>query len=594
MTPWPPLSASLGYRTACPLLSVLAVSDAEPIRVRKFVQARLSLGAAAMDHVVFRHGLKGNYFGDDLNWLQTSMAVGAKMAYDEPKWIESDDITTLPTYPSPLAPPFVGCVYLCLWHLVFILWQKIQKTCLAQHISVGPRLLSYWSKSDASTDDATYRLMVLAWPTPKWPLRNGTMPVEIWLDVFDWVCNGMDLSFSESTRLRDGLCEASDEWAHVVEANSSFWRRLSIDCETKVGNIEHHLQFCGPTLFDVTVRFDPVNYFSEDASIDSADIPERVAVATRCLITAASALPQWRRVCLWSLTDTFMEPIIGVLGSLYAPNIESLMVFGISPAAEDRCDHLFVWPPTLFGAGIPRLLNLHPLSAVLPWGAPLYFRNLQELEYASLPLIIRPSPQNLVLSLLASTSLRELTVRGCIVRPMDPAQHIPQYIVSGLQVLTIVATHDCQPMFDMLAMGAFPSLTELHLQAFEQPHWTSLYRTTVLSHIHTLSIARGQSAGNMSAVFGSLSALRSLDISEAGYEYFYSLMNAGGGSCPMLRHLSVGDVPIDTIFDFVRARPEGARLETVVLLPALVHVFSDVEKEAIKGIKCMVDTFRML
>ncbi|KAJ7079858.1 hypothetical protein C8R44DRAFT_895624 [Mycena epipterygia] len=74
---------------ACPDLSALAVSNADPQCVRSFLEARPDT-LERMDSVMFRQGLPLDDYDEDLEWMRTHIAVGAYASYNESYWVDHD------------------------------------------------------------------------------------------------------------------------------------------------------------------------------------------------------------------------------------------------------------------------------------------------------------------------------------------------------------------------------------------------------------------------------------------------------------------------------------------------------------------------
>ncbi|KAJ7734605.1 hypothetical protein B0H16DRAFT_1731672 [Mycena metata] len=77
-----------GYSVVCPALSVLAVADEHPKLVRQCMVACWPF-SRAMDHVIFRGGFPEiDDYDEDLKWIQERVAVGIRLRYVHPPWVE--------------------------------------------------------------------------------------------------------------------------------------------------------------------------------------------------------------------------------------------------------------------------------------------------------------------------------------------------------------------------------------------------------------------------------------------------------------------------------------------------------------------------
>ncbi|KAJ7697469.1 hypothetical protein B0H17DRAFT_1130436 [Mycena rosella] len=563
MPPWSPPGEPVPVAMACPALSVLAVSKVGPDRVRAFAERR-SASSDALEHFIFCRGFFGGLYGEDVIWLSARFAVGAMIDYTRPEWISCDQAISL--LDSNASAHEAGSMLI---DNSFDtgdsdVFDHLDLSHVSEDGDIAPTIFR----------ESTYRLMVLAWPTPRWPARQGTIPIEIWLHIFECMCNGVAPSFFEYNSLCDHVCESSAEWAPIVEGCSAFWRKLPIDCNTEVADVERHLTFCGTDLFDVNILFDVDNNFSDAPTIGHADIPAR-----RC-------------VCLWSTMDLFMEPILRGLGSASAPNMEALFFSGVSHSARRRCDRLFLEPPPLFSGGLPRLIRLHLLSTALPWGETHYYGRLEELEYASLALDVRPPADSFIRCLLASDDIRELTLCGPVVLPIDPLLPFGCYTMPSLDALSIVTVGDYRATFDLLSFGSFPSLLELYLQYFDPYAWRASREVNLFSTVRDLSINGGSLSTDMTAIFQSFIALRSLDLTNTSPGFFYAFIAIPADSCRSLHRLAVGDVPLDLLWGFISTRPAACDLDSLVCVRGLGPKLLTVDEMVLAAIRRRVACFR--
>ncbi|KAJ7710927.1 hypothetical protein B0H17DRAFT_1190595 [Mycena rosella] len=380
----------------------------------------------------------------------------------------------------------------------------------------------------ASNSLRMYILMCLWWPSSRRP-HSRCLPFEIWLLIFERFCESDGLTtFLEYNLNRDRLCLYYGEWERSIEEASVFWRRMYIDCASSRLDVTRHVLFSNGGWFDLTVLFDVNNASSFDARGSDDPIPMhpsevdvRVSNARECLAGAVGTVAQWRNVCLWSTTDSFMLPILDVFGPLSVPNVKSLLLSG-APFANHRlisafsarhpCDHLFVSPPTVFSGGLPSLLEIGILCASLPWGSHTYFSGLVSLDIGLLPSTIRPTGQQLSASLVASVRLRDLTLSGGVVQRSDVEYLPPRFTVPQLQTLTLYSSAEPSLTFAFLSAGYFPVLDHLILHDFGSASWSAMGSMGGFPSVQRISIIRGSCTSLTAVVLHGFKCLHTLDL----------------------------------------------------------------------------------
>ncbi|KAJ6522936.1 hypothetical protein DFH09DRAFT_1096895 [Mycena vulgaris] len=421
---------------------------------------------------------------------------------------------------------------------------------------VWPSLLPPAMQADDEFSPQLFYLLALNWPSPPKPARSNTVPVEMWLDIFEFVCEGGEgETFFEYNDLRDGLCNAFGEWAVAVERTPAFWRKLSIDCISNSTTVYRHLRCAGDGWFDVNIVFDINITFSSDSlnsmPVHPSDIQYRVGIALRCLLVAAPSVSRWRHACLWSTTDVFMRPILDVFGPLAGPNIESLLFAGSAYSAygahtaysiAHKRDHLFVDPPIIFGGGMPRL---------------------QELRLMAIPVLGMPNYAQLHSALFACVSLEHLTISGAVVQAPSPSSAFQAFELPRLQTLSLRCSSGFHDIFDFFTHATFPALTELSIDYFDMNAWRAvILHPSMFATIETLSISGGTSTSDLPYIFRRLVRWRILNLALAGLSYFYELA-AVPRACPRLISISVGRVALNVVHKCICGRRLATSLSTI-------------------------------
>ncbi|KAJ7032303.1 hypothetical protein C8F04DRAFT_1185151 [Mycena alexandri] len=363
-----------------------------------------------------------------------------------------------------------------------------------------------------------YLLLMARWPRAKIP-RPGCLPTEIWIEIFECFCSDDTTEFTGYNAARDYLCSCCPQWNLLIEATGIFWKRLSITCVTSVSEIERHVR-CATIhediSMDVVIALDINDVWGPDFEgepsgfLHESDIVYRLSVAAECLIVAAPTVVHWRRVCLSAATEDFMAIIITTFLHLPAPELTSLLlacptyVFGL----HRNCDRLFIQPPALFNRAVPKLDYLRIINAVLPWGDPAFFANLDTLDFGSIPVIAWPAPSQLISSLIIASNLTFLEFGGGGVIK-SKTEVITAFTLPSLRSLSIDHWTDCDLILDVLAQGVFPSLYRLFLADFEESSWIRLLAMDLFSRIHTL-VLRGWVVypDHILAMFSQLKVLR--------------------------------------------------------------------------------------
>ncbi|KAJ7639722.1 hypothetical protein DFH06DRAFT_1335395 [Mycena polygramma] len=328
------------------------------------------------------------------------------------------------------------------------------------------------------------------------------------------------------------------KWRDIITGDPAFWTRLHIDCWTPPAEILFHMGFVRNLPMEVTMKFDlksaeyPDTSSSQRSSspyylIDSSpcqsdddyegsersssasessqsstsygnstsddsysddgitsalsaellfDYVLHAGLARDCSMAVRHSVDRWTRVCFWSSADIFLGAMLDVLGNVPAPEVVSF-IFGCPYELSDLrpCAPLLATPITVFNSFLPSLRDIHwqLVGAPLPYTLP-YFGHLRCLCMRDLPHSLWPSIQSLVSALTASADLEELVIGGGGVLLPYGSPLAPHFDMPTLEVVTVYADEDTEPIVRLLLSANCPVLRSFHIHDFDTATWSTM------------------------------------------------------------------------------------------------------------------------